>query len=99
MEKGQVSESVNRVRLKDIRVPTLLVHHKRDDCGVTPYEYAVDLMKSLKHVPKCDLLTFEGGDLPRSDPCEALSYHGFLGLDAEVVAAISSWIKDVMCTK
>ncbi|MBI4593428.1 MAG: alpha/beta hydrolase, partial [Candidatus Rokubacteria bacterium] len=27
-----------------------------------------------------------------SEPCEALSAHGFLGLDAEVVAAVAAWI-------
>jgi len=79
--------------LKDIRVPTLVVHHKQDGCVVTPYELAVALMRSLTQTPKRELLTFVGGDLSVSDPCEAMSYHGFLGLDAEVVAAIVSWIK------
>jgi predicted alpha/beta-hydrolase family hydrolase len=92
-ESRQVSETVSSVRLKDIRIPTLLVHHKRDDCIVTPYESAVALIRSLTQSPKKDLLTFDGGDPPRSEPCEAMSYHGFLGLDAEVVAAIASWIK------
>jgi predicted alpha/beta-hydrolase family hydrolase len=92
-ESKQVSETVNSVRLKDIRVPTLLVHHKRDACWETPYEYAVDLMKRLTGVLKKELLAFSGGDLSVTDPCEAMSYHGFLGLDAEVVTAIASWIK------
>jgi hypothetical protein len=28
----------------------------------------------------------------RSDPCEALAYHGFNGLEKEVVAKIAEWI-------
>jgi len=86
-------ETVKSVRLEDIRVPTLLVHHKWDSCSVTPYGGAVALLKSLKHVSKIDLLTFTGGEDSVSDPCRAMSHHGFLGLDAEVVTAIASWIK------
>jgi hypothetical protein len=50
-------------------------------------------MKRLTGVLKKELLAFSGGDLSVTDPCEAMSYHGFLGLDAEVVTAIASWIK------
>jgi predicted alpha/beta-hydrolase family hydrolase len=92
-ESRQVGETVNAVRLKDIRVPTLVVHHRRDDCAVTPYELAVALTRSLTHAPKKELLAFSGGDFSISDPCEARSYHGFMGLDAEVVTAVASWIK------
>jgi hypothetical protein len=86
------SLTVYSVRLGDIRVPTLLVHHKLDSCPVTPYEGAVLLMKNLNHVSKIDLLTFTGGEF-FLDPCGATSYHSFFGLDEKVVAAISSWIK------
>jgi hypothetical protein len=79
----------------DIRVPTLVIHHKKDGCMVTPYELAGALMQNLTQTPKKELLTLSGGDLSVSDPCEASSYHGFLGLDAEVVTAIASWIKAV----
>lgn len=98
-ESRLVTETVNSVRLKDIRVPTLVVHHKQDGCVVTPYELAVALMRSLTQTPKKELLTFVGGDLSVSDPCEAMSYHGFLGLDAEVVTAIASWIKVIHGSK
>lgn len=92
-ETRQVTETVNHVRLKDIRVPTLVIHHKQDSCVVTPYELARALMNSLTQTPKKELLTFDGGETSVLDPCEPLSYHGFLGLDGEVVTAIASWIK------
>ncbi len=50
-------------------------------------------------IPKKNLLTFSGKDLSVSDLCEAMSHHGFLGLDAEVVAAVASWIKGVVTPK
>jgi len=49
-------------------------------------ELGVDLTRSLTHVAKKELLAFSGDDLP-------VSYHGFLGLDAELGNAIASWIK------
>ncbi len=92
-ETRQVTETVNDVRLKDIRVPTLVVHHKQDSCIVTPYELARSLMGSLTQAPKKELLTFEGEEVSVLDPCGPMSCHGFLGLDVEVVTAITSWIK------
>jgi hypothetical protein len=37
-------------------------------------------------------VTFKGGE-NRGDPCEALAYHGFNGLDKDVVAKIAEWIR------
>jgi hypothetical protein len=86
-------ETVRDVRLGDVRVPTLLVHHKKDGCLGSPYEGASALLKRLDKAPRKELLTFEGGLPPKSDPCEAFSAHGYLGLEAEVVSAITAWIR------
>jgi pimeloyl-ACP methyl ester carboxylesterase len=86
-------ESVADVRLKEVRVPTLVVHHRDDLCRSTPYADMPALMRDLGQAPRRELLTFQGGDPPQSGPCEARAAHGFLGLDAEVVAAIAGWIK------
>jgi predicted alpha/beta-hydrolase family hydrolase len=85
-------ESVGDVRLKDIRVPALVVHHRDDACRATPYRDTVALLGDLSATPRRELLTFEGGASPRSGPCEPRAAHGFFGLDAEVVAAIARWI-------
>ncbi len=86
-------ESLRDVNLKVIALPTLFVHNKDDACRVTPYGYITGTMRQLTRAPKVELLTFEGGDTPRSDPCEAMSYHGYLGLESAVVEAIAKWIK------
>jgi len=85
-------ESVGDVRLKDIRVPTLVVHHRDDACRSTPYADTPALMRDLGSAPRRELLTFSGGDPPQSGPCDARAAHGYLGLDTEVVAAIAKWI-------
>ena len=86
-------ETVGDVRLAEIRVPTLVVHHKNDACKSTPYADSPSLLRDLKQAPKRELLAFNGGDSPRSGPCEAFAAHGYVGLDAEVVTAIVAWIK------
>lgn len=88
----QMAESLDDVGLAAITVPTLMVHHKDDACGVTRYQDAAFTVKELRRAPRVELRAFAGGDPPRSEPCEALSAHGFLGLDAEVVAAVAAWI-------
>ena len=83
------------VDLAEIRLPTLFAHHKNDACKVTPYVDIPGAMRQLKRAPKVELLSFNGGSIPRSEPCEALSAHGFLGIEFEVVDAITAWIKTV----
>jgi pimeloyl-ACP methyl ester carboxylesterase len=90
-----VGESVPMVKLDRITVPTLVVHHAHDECVATPYGEARWLLKDLKHAPRKELLTFDGGDPPRGDPCEPDAAHGYIGLDAQVVKAIADWIKGV----
>ena len=69
-----------------IRSPLLFAHHIEDGCFVTPYRNA----KSLAE--KFPLITVQGGDAARSDPCEAFSAHGFLGKERETVEAIVNWM-------
>ncbi len=86
-------ESIYDVKLSAIRVPTLVVHHRYDSCKATPCGAVSGLMAKLPNAPRRELLTFDGGDSPRSAPCEALSRHGYFGIDREVVKAIADWIK------
>lgn len=70
-----------------IRSRLLFVHHVDDGCSATPYFMARRLAASRS------LISVHGGDAPRSDPCEAFSAHGFLGVEAPVVDAIVAWMR------
>jgi hypothetical protein len=48
-------------------------------------------MDGLSRAPRKELLTFDGGT-SRGDPCEARAYHGFNGIEPDVVAKIAAWI-------
>ncbi|MBI3041686.1 MAG: alpha/beta hydrolase [Betaproteobacteria bacterium] len=69
-----------------IPVPLLFVHHMDDGCVTTPYESA----KAL--AARYPLVSVAGGLPPQSQPCEAMSPHGFLGKEAETVDALSKWM-------
>lgn len=80
-------------RLGDIRVPALVVHHESDACQWTPYHGAVNVLNELRNAPARHLLSFRGGAHPIGDPCEPLHYHGFFGIEKQVVVEIADWIK------
>jgi dienelactone hydrolase len=78
--------------LQKITIPVLVVHHEKDGCKLCAYAQIPTVMEKLSSTPKKELLTFKGGE-NRGDPCEALAYHGFNGLDKDVVAKIAEWIR------
>jgi hypothetical protein len=71
---------------RSIGVPLLFVHHVDDACFVTPYGPARELGQTWP------LISVSGGTPARSDACEALSAHGFLGVEAPTIAAICQWM-------
>jgi pimeloyl-ACP methyl ester carboxylesterase len=77
--------------LGKLRIPVLVVHHEQDGCSHCSFKDVPSLMEKLGSVPRKQLLSFKGGE-NRGDPCEAFSYHGFNGLEHEVVTQIANWI-------
>lgn len=49
-------------------------------------------MEKLVNAPKKQLLAFRGGN-KRGEPCEAMAYHGFNGLERDVVRQTAAWIR------
>jgi pimeloyl-ACP methyl ester carboxylesterase len=79
--------------LAGLRLPVLVVHHRDDGCVVCPSSDTGEIMRQLGKAAKAELILVEGGDPPRSEPCEALSAHGYFGIEAKVVTAIADWIR------
>jgi dienelactone hydrolase len=86
-----VGRPVPAMPLQNIAIPVLVVHHEKDGCKLCAYSEIPRLMEKLTSTPKKELMTFKGGE-NRGDPCEALAYHGFNGLEKEVLAKIAEWI-------
>ena len=80
------------VALEQIKVPTLVVHNRDDGCRASPFGDAASAMARMQQARVKELLAVSGGSL-RSGPCDALSPHGYYGIEDQVVPAIIAWIK------
>ena len=85
------SRAVPEMALDRIRIPVLVAHHRQDSCRACLYSDVPRLMERLTTPPRKELITFEGG-ITVGDPCEARAYHGFNGIEREVVQRIAAWI-------
>ena len=70
--------------------PTLIVHHRDDECPETPPEGVAPFR--AWGGPIVRVIWLEGGEAT-GNPCQARSHHGFLGLDGVVVEVVSHWVR------
>jgi alpha/beta superfamily hydrolase len=87
-DKGR---AVSAMPLGKVRVPVLVVHHEQDGCSHCSFADTPALMSKLTNSPRSQLLAFRGGE-NKGDPCEAMAYHGFNGLERDVVQQVAAWI-------
>ena len=80
--------------LMDVRVPVLVLHHKRDACKDCDPREAHLITDRLTGAPVKKLLLVEGGGDPSGPVCEPMHYHGFIGMEAEAVRLIAAFVKD-----
>jgi len=84
--RDRMGVALSSFDFETIRVPVLLVHHRQDACGTSPYAGAERLAK------RYPLISVSGGDPPLGNACEPQSPHGYFGLDAQVTQAIRAWL-------
>lgn len=85
------SRAVPEMALDRIRIPVLITHHREDSCRVCRFSDVPQLMERLTTLPRKELLVFAGG-INIGDPCEARAYHGYNGIEREVVQRVAAWI-------
>lgn len=83
---------VTHLPLERIRIPTLITHHEDDGCRWTRPEGAERIRAMLSAAPAAELALFDGGR-ERSKPCNAMSHHGYLGIEDRVIDTIARFIK------
>lgn len=79
-------------KLDKIHVPVLVLHHEKDECRICLPSEAAQIIRGLTHAPIKKEIFVKGGADPRGDPCQALHWHGFIGMEKEAVDIITSWI-------
>jgi hypothetical protein len=90
---SRAGPSVPTLALMDVRVPVLVMHHKRDACKDCDPREAHLIIERLTGAPVKKLLLVDGGGDPSGPVCEPMHYHGYIGMEAEAVKMITDWIK------
>lgn len=85
------SRAVPAMNLNTLTIPTLVVHHQNDACKLCSPDLLPQLMDKLNASPRKELLLMDGG-ASRGDPCEALAWHGFNGIEGPVVSKVAQWL-------
>lgn len=81
-------------KLELIRQPVLVVHHQSDECKICVPGDVPQIIRQLKNAPIKKEVYVSGGANPRGDPCQAMHWHGYIGMEREVVDLISAWIRN-----
>jgi hypothetical protein len=84
-------ETVFDSDLGAISVPALVVANRGDTCPSAGPGFAPQILAALARAPRKDIIYVESHQL-QSDPCEAMSPHGYLGIEGDVVQRIAAWI-------
>jgi len=77
--------------LGKLKIPVLVVHHEQDGCKHCKFSDMPRLIDKLTTTQRKQLITFRGGN-NRGDPCKPFAYHGFNGIERDVVRKIAEWI-------
>jgi pimeloyl-ACP methyl ester carboxylesterase len=83
--------AVPEMALERLNIPVLVVHHENDGCAHCRYGDIPQLMDKLINVPRKALFAVQGG-ISRGGTCDAWAYHGFNGVEKDVVERITAWI-------
>ncbi|MCS5549959.1 MAG: alpha/beta hydrolase [Gammaproteobacteria bacterium] len=87
--------SVTDLALDRITVPILAIHHKDDKCKTTKPKVVKAIKNKSYNSSSVRIKMFSGGDEPiNKNPCKAKTYHGFLGIESEVVRSITEFINE-----
>lgn len=78
--------------IRGATMPFLLIHHTADACAYTPASGPERFRPLLTAARSVDVQMLSGGGPVRGDPCDAAHYHGFVGIDEQVVSGITTWI-------
>lgn len=85
-------EGTASTNLSAVKIPVLIVSNTEDACNLSPSTDSELIKTRLTNSPRAVVKYFSGGDPPRSEPCNALSRHGFLGIENEVVESILGFV-------
>ena len=89
----KIAGAVPKQALGDIKLPVLIYHHQDDACKRCQPHEVPNILAGLKNAPVKKLMMVSGGaSNPPGPVCEALHWHGFIGIEPQAVADITAWM-------
>lgn len=85
--------AVPKQDLAQIKVPVLVLPHAKDACTLCQPHEVPAILRGLKNAQTKKEIMVSGGENPTGNVCEALHWHGFIGMEREAVDLIANWIK------
>jgi len=87
------SDFLSYIPIEKVRKPVLMVHHRADQCRVSPYSEALKTRQTIMNSTRVDFVEVNNSAFfQMSEPCNDLSSHGFFGMEQKVVQVIADWI-------
>jgi pimeloyl-ACP methyl ester carboxylesterase len=86
--------AVRNMALAKVRVPVLVMHHRRDECKATPPGPVQSLMDAFVNAPVKRIVVPTAGGPVSGDPCEPRHWHGFAGMDEGAVEEIVDFVRN-----
>ena len=87
------SGGLSTLDLAAINVPVLVMDDTLDACPISPPGNAPWLARRMKNAPRTQVTLIDGGATPMSSPCDALSYHGYYGVETKAVNTMIGFIE------
>ena len=90
-QTGQDGNPIPDMALNKYKKPVLIVHHEKDECRVTNFSDLPKLSSKLNSNNRNEVVTYSEG-ITQGDACQAMSHHGFNGIEQQVVSKIVDWV-------
>jgi len=75
-----------------VAVPVLIVANTGDGCPASPPDAALRIAEALARAPRKEIVYMQS-TASEDPPCEAMSPHGYFGVEEATVARIADWIR------
>lgn len=86
-----MEEIVSMHGLDALTLPVLDLSHVNDACRLTSPGAGPAIIAALQNSPRKEFVQVSGG-ISRGDACKPKAYHGFDGIESEVVDKVTAWL-------
>ncbi|WP_047249202.1 alpha/beta hydrolase [Chromobacterium subtsugae] len=83
--------SLSDFALERLRLPVLMIQHRRDDCRASRAYNLGTIIDRLRSEQPRQLMLMDGGK-NEGDPCQPWAWHGYNGIEGRVLKLAGAWM-------